>query len=308
MLCELDSLYDNFFVTWMTITALTIVLVFAMSGTIFRLLYWRPTYETWLYKSQPKYPPAEMVRDEVIQTLKGVAAATFAPTLSLWLAKHGHSQAYCGIGEEHGGISWLIATFFITWIGSDFVEFYYHRLGHVTDWGWSVHVYHHIFWNPSPFAVIADEPFDQFVRALPLLVIPLLMPANINLVFFVFGVFFYAYGTFLHSGFELPPPFDTHNSLFLNTGYHHFLHHAKSIKNKPYHTGFMTQLWDWMFGTLHSGPCKCAACQRSQGLRTKEAYDKITKPDYSVLARPSFWLETFNKKSQYTKKKTELTQ
>ena len=50
--------------------------------------------------------------------------------------------------------------------GSDFYEFFYHRLGHVNFTFWQQHKHHHVFYNPSPFSVIADEWVDQ-VRDLP---------------------------------------------------------------------------------------------------------------------------------------------
>jgi lathosterol oxidase len=34
-----------------------------------------------------------------------------------------------------------------------------------------VHKHHHIFFNPTPFAVIADEWMDQFIRSLPMVVL-----------------------------------------------------------------------------------------------------------------------------------------
>jgi lathosterol oxidase len=49
---------------------------------------------------------------------------------------------------------------------------------------WEIHRHHHKFYNPSPFAVIADEAPDQLVRALPLLVLPIVMPMNMDLLFF----------------------------------------------------------------------------------------------------------------------------
>ena len=66
---------------------------------------------------------------------------------------------------------------------------------------WRHHRHHHVFHNPSPFSVIADEPVqcreiwgyirdnahcvqvDQLFRAAPLLVIPLLLPVNMDLLF-----------------------------------------------------------------------------------------------------------------------------
>ena len=34
-----------------------------------------------------------------------------------------------------------------------------------------VHKHHHIFHNPTPFAVIADEWMDQFIRSMPMVIL-----------------------------------------------------------------------------------------------------------------------------------------
>ncbi len=88
--------------------------------------------------------------------------------------------------------------------GSDFFEFAYHRLGHVSLPFWTQHKHHHVFYNPSPFSVIADEWVDQFFRSSPLLFIPVLMPVNIDGLFLMYGFLFYFYGVYLHSGHEHP--------------------------------------------------------------------------------------------------------
>ena len=59
------------------------------------------------------------------------------------------------------GLSYHLATALVVWVGSDFYEFAYHRLGHVSFPFWKQHKHHHVFFNPSPFAVIADEWIDQ---------------------------------------------------------------------------------------------------------------------------------------------------
>jgi Delta7-sterol 5-desaturase len=59
---------------------------------------------------------------------------------------------------------------------------------------WDVHKHHHVFYNPSPFAVIADEWMDQFIRATPLLFLPMITPVNMDLLFGTYAVFFYGYG------------------------------------------------------------------------------------------------------------------
>ncbi|CAF1516188.1 unnamed protein product, partial [Adineta steineri] len=39
--------------------------------------------------------------------------------------------------------------------------------------------------------------------------------------------------------------------------------------------------------------CFCVKCQKQQGLRTQDEFNKIEKPDYSVLLNWNFW---FNEK------------
>lgn len=80
------------------------------------------------------------------------------------------------------------ATFMALWLGCDFYEFFYHHLGHRLESFWAHHKHHHHFPNPTPFAVIADEYVDMFVRALPLLVFPLFVPINLDMMFFQFAV------------------------------------------------------------------------------------------------------------------------
>jgi len=40
------------------------------------------------------------VKDEIIQTFKGIYTGTLCPVLSLWLSSKGYSKAYCGIENE----------------------------------------------------------------------------------------------------------------------------------------------------------------------------------------------------------------
>src|SRR5262249_41732814 len=146
------------------------------------------------------------------------------------------------------------------------------------------------FGNPSPFAVIADDHADQLIRSLPLLVIPMIMPVNMDLLFFTFSAFFYGYGVYLHWGFQLPWP-AAHNPS-ITTSFQHHAHHPRSTLNRPLHTGFFIKLWDRIAGSVYdAGPeaCICARCGAARGERTREAFEAVEKPDYSVLLDPSFW-------------------
>ena len=45
-------------------------------------------------------------------------------------------------------------------------------------------------------------------------------------------------------------------------------------------------------GSVYTGDkCYCAACDVKAGNRTKEDWEKLVKPDYSILFEKKFWLE-----------------
>lgn len=183
MLCEISvwSGY-NFFLTWMILTLMALVVLIVFSSLIFYHYYVKITFEKWLKKSNPKYPSAVAVRTEIILMLKGLLSATLCPAIALHLMGKNQLQGYCGV--QPYGWNYLIFSFFVIWLSTDFFEFFYHRMGHTIDACWNIHKSHHQFFNPTPFAVIADEYFDQFVRALPLVILPAIMPVNMDLLFF----------------------------------------------------------------------------------------------------------------------------
>ena len=80
-------------------------------------------------QSNPNYPSVEKVRDEIIQMMKGLLCSAIFPSMALHFAGTPLSQAFCGWGDY----SWQyhLASLLLVWIGSDFYEFLYHRLGHV---------------------------------------------------------------------------------------------------------------------------------------------------------------------------------
>jgi len=183
MLCEISAWSgNNFFLTWMILSLIALVVLIVFSTLIFYHYYVKITFEKWLQKSNPKYPSASGVRTEIILMLKGLLSATFCPALTLNLMGRNKLKGYCGVGEY--GWQYLIISFFIIWLSTDFFEFFYHRMGHTIDSCWNIHKSHHQFFNPTPFAVIADEYLDQFVRALPLVVLPAIMPINMDLLYF----------------------------------------------------------------------------------------------------------------------------
>ena len=298
MLCEFsnisDSLLLSFIAIWVILTIIATLMVFLTSGPTFYFYYWKSnvTFEKWRYKSNPQFPPPEKVRDEIIQMMKGVTCASICPAFSFALAQNGYSKAYCGWNGYTLG--YHVFQFFLIMLVNDFWEFFYHRLGHTDFRFWRHHKHHHKFFNPSPFAVIADEWIDQFFRSALLLIFPLVMPINMDLMFFEFGLFFYAYGVYLHWGYELEC-ISTHNPV-MNTSFQHYLHHAKSLMNKPYHCGFFFKIWDQLFSCVYpKEKCFCAECARNKGERTKEEFQQVVLQDYSKLFSSSLWMNYFQR-------------
>lgn len=328
MLCEIGTQF-GFIALWITLTVLGLLSMLILSGLLFWPYYYSVTFDRWIYKTNPSFPSAVLVKKEIIHMCKGLSVATLCPAFTLMMSKWGMSKGYCGL-DPHAFQTPLFssittmtnttATLFfnnqstassfasIDMIGStvsspfvesllfqslliffftDFYEYGYHWIGHRYATFWSIHRHHHMFYNPSPFAVIADEYLDQFVRTLPMVILPLMTPINMDLLFAIFATLFYGYGVYLHWGYE-STILGAHNPIF-NTAYHHYMHHAISAKGRPIYTGFFFKLWDNVFGTLDEGACRCHQCRPK---RTLEQWALVEKPDYSVLLSLGWWLSS----------------
>jgi len=283
MLCEIATNH-GFFALWIVMTVLGLVSMVLLSSTLFIPYYVFPTFEKWQMKNNPKFPSPLLVKKEIIHMCKGLSVATLCPAFTLMASKWGLSQGYCGNEPKAGS---LLLQGVIIFVFSDLFEYLYHCVGHRFGFFWAIHRHHHMFYNPTPFAVIADEYLDQFVRTTPLIILPLMMPTNMDLLFAIYTTIFYAYGVYLHWGFE-SKLLNAHNPIF-NTAYHHYLHHAVSAKGRPIYTGFFVKAWDQMFGTEYDGACSCFLCRPT---RTHQEWEQTPKPDYSVLLSPHWWFTT----------------
>eukprot|EP00493_Phyllostaurus_siculus_P002913 UN02926 len=145
------------------------------------------------------------------------------------MSSHGYFQGYCGFPH---GASWEIFMFFFIWIFTDFFEFSITSSdiqSHFSGCNTKPTI---VFTTLGPFAVIADDLTDQLIRSTPLILIPMCLPTNMDLMFLEFVVFFYGYGIYLHWGYEFDWP-DAHHP-YINTSFQHYLHHAKSGAVTPY--------------------------------------------------------------------------
>ena len=234
MLCEVTEY--GFVALWLTFTILGLTSMLILSTAVFYPYYVTPTFEAWQRKNNPQFPQPSTVKREIIHMCKGLGVATLCPSFTLMASKWGISQGYCG---QHATAPSLLLQALVIFFFTDLYEYCYHWLGHRFMLLWSIHRHHHMFFNPTPFAVIADEYADQFVRTLPMVILPLVMPINMDLLFGIFASLFYGYGVYLHWGYE-STWLSAHNPIF-NTAYHHYTHHAIAAKGRyePYATSIL---------------------------------------------------------------------
>jgi len=287
-ICEVSMAGDSFFLTFFVVALLAGAS--NLGGlVVFRWLYMKPTYEQWRWKTTPTFPKPDKVRAEILQSFKGILMSALPPALSIYFANAYPgtklSRGYCGV-EPHGW-AYLIISTLVALVASDFYEFFYHWCGHMFPFMWAEHKKHHVFPNPTPFAVVADEPIDQFMRALPLLVFPMFAPLNMDATLAVWFIMFYSWGVYMHSGFEVPW-IDSHSPI-INGAYQHHVHHCLAVPYKAYHCGFFVKIWDNLFGSVYKGECFCAKCSQAKGKRSREEWDKIEKPDYAILWNPRYF-------------------
>ena len=112
--------------------------VFILSGTVFILYYMNPTYNSWIYKSNPKYPTAKMVKFEIIQTLKGIGVAVICPCFAIYGSTRNMLSGYCGDPDNIGITGHLLQVAVIIAF-TDFTEYAYHWIGHRYKAMWEIH-------------------------------------------------------------------------------------------------------------------------------------------------------------------------
>lgn len=270
------------------------------SAATFYWLYSTPTLAKWQYKTNPKFPDPVMVREEVVQTLKGMFCIFIWPTLTLYFQTRQLSKAYCPVESEFTFQSLLrnLLEFTVIVALTDLYEFAYHWCGHKFDCLWYFHRNHHKYYNPTPFSVVADEAWDNIWRGLPLFGLPLLLPLHFDLLMTSF-LFFYVYGIYLHAGYEADWILPADHPV-MNTSFQHYAHHAFGTRRKACHCGFFIKLWDDILGCQYDGPPSDAKSQREAGKRSEEEFKKAMQnfPNYSLLLDWRFMLFGTDDKKQ----------
>ena len=265
----------------------------AVTISHFRRLYLNPTFDTWKLKFNKVYPTVPAVTNEIYALSKATLATVLLLAFSAQLGRHGYNSLF---DLTKATATQNAVNFIICFWAVDFYSYAYHLVGHKIPEAWAIHRFHHKFWNPTPFGVIADDCVDQVVRAMPLLFLPLLIDTlNAAVLASVFALDLY-YGVLLHSGHENRTARTV--AIFfqgltgtdiINTPLNHFLHHAISGGSTPKYCGFYVTLWDKLFGSEDKENLQ----KFLHGLetRTVEEFAKTNLPDYGVMGNLGYWMQ-----------------
>lgn len=288
---------SGWLLVWIAYAGFVYVVLTGSSVVAFCYYYVYPTYDKWRFKSNPKYPSASYVLGELfLGGILGPPSVTFVASIHLHLISNGTLRHHCDTPTTW---SYRLFSACMVILVTDFYEWGWHYLGHWIDRLWVVHKHHHKYYNPTPFGTIADYPMDNFMRSLYVVVVNAVafcvvgMPLDLDMVYFATGFITMFWGMYLHCGHELEClPYD---HAWLNTSFQHYAHHAISVKNKPFHTGFFIKLWDRLAGSEYTGTQVIPAVEDQKlGNRSLEKWEKDVKPslpDYSVLFSPA-WLSS----------------
>jgi lathosterol oxidase len=73
-------------------TALGLLSMIILSGSVFYPYYMKPTYEKWIYKNNKEFPNPLLVKKEIIHMCKGLSVATLCPAFTLMASQWGFSK------------------------------------------------------------------------------------------------------------------------------------------------------------------------------------------------------------------------
>ena len=226
---------------------MNIVRYYPFAGLLFALLYIWKKSSFFRYKIQEKYPNADKIKKEIVQSLVTlIVFSGIATTVYILNKLHViHTKMYRD-PELYGGVSYMILSFILITIWHETWFYWAHRIMHHKKIYSYVHAVHHQSVNPTPIAAYNFhwvEAIFEGIYVVPfLLVLPMYYP-----VFLIHTFYAMFLNMYFHSGFEFYPKGFTTHPIFrwINTSTHHNLHHSKFNGNYSLYFNF----WDRLMGT-----------------------------------------------------------
>ena len=146
-------------------------------------------------------------------------------------------------------------TWFLLFLATDLVWYWYHRLAHEINVFWAAHVVHHQSENFNYTVSARITVFQSVVRCmfwciLPLLGFPAIMVSTFLIIHGMYPFFIHTQALGRWGWFEK----------ILVTPTHHSLHHASNPEYLDKNYGDVLIIWDKIFGTFVQGKKGCKNC------------------------------------------------
>ena len=173
----------------------------------------------------------------------GVAVATIAliqQAFETWLP-----FLSTGLLDDQPIAVQALGAFLIT----DFMFYVAHWLKHKVPWLWYFHAVHHSQRYVNPLTTLRNHPFEGVINA-AIKTVPIAMIGGSYPAFALFVFFNNMWGYFIHADVRInwgPIKY------VLVTPQNHRFHHTIEPALIDRNFGERLTLWDWMFGTLHTG-------------------------------------------------------
>lgn len=269
------DLFDGlpFYLLWPVLALIGVGWYLLICGGLYLLLH-RSRYATGAqrWKTQPRPPRRDQVRGELVDGVLSMSMVMGVVALSFWCAYRGANQLYASPGDYP--LWYIPVSIFGVFVVMEVFEWAFHRACHRIPLLWKVHKQHHRYANPTPFGVMADQPFDMLIKASPILWIPFLFPIWDVALIGTFATMNFLYGTYLHAGFD-PPWMPSPHSRFLVSAWHHNEHHAGSLEHNY---GFFTGFMDILFGTRLTPADKAARRPAYRCTECRQAPEGVPAP------------------------------
>jgi sterol desaturase/sphingolipid hydroxylase (fatty acid hydroxylase superfamily) len=239
---------------WPALAAVGVGWYLLICGGLYLLLHrsgFSPAARRWKTQTRPDRP--DQIRGEVLDGVLSMAMVMGCVALSFWMSYAGLNQLYASPGDRP--LWYIPASILGVFLVMEVFEWAFHWACHRNSLLWLVHKHHHRYSNPTSFGVMADQPLDMFIKASPIVWIPLLFPIWDVALIGTFATMNFLYGTYLHAGFD-PPWMPSPHSRFLVSAWHHNEHHAGSV---DHNYGFFTGFMDILFGTRLTPEDKASA-------------------------------------------------
>ena len=233
-----------FYLLWPVLAVIGVSWYMLFCGGLYLLLHRSRFSQTALrWKTQTQATRPDQVRGEIFDGVLSISMVMGCVALSFWCSYHGYNQLYASPTEYS---LWAIPLSVLgVFVVMEVFEWAFHWACHQSSLLWKIHKHHHRYSNPTPFGVMADNPIDMLIKASPILWIPFLFPIWDVALIATFAAMNFAYGTYLHGGFD-PPWMPSPHSRFLVSAWHHNEHHAGAIN---FNFGFFTGFMDILVGT-----------------------------------------------------------